>query len=197
MPRREYADVPLWKQALAPLILAYALVAWALPVLLLPFVTVLPLVHERTFLERLPFSVFGSLVVIAAMVVLNGGRRPGRPVAGSAREALGFWIGVSAGFALFTIAGAALSANIFGPLAKILPGEAFAVQVSVEAADYSGSRRPSLGLDYRDPRTGTPRYVTLSKRLFDYPMLRPGDVIQLRGRSTLAGQYIEEIAFVR
>jgi hypothetical protein len=198
MARSRRSKEPAWQRVLVIAFTVYALLVWALPALMLPFANVLPYVHERTVFERLPFSVAGTALVVLAFVVLERARRPARSAtAGSRWGDLGPWAGVVAGFALATYAGASLSANLFGLAAKLLPHEAYRVRVTIESADHSGSSRyRAVELAYKDPASGERRYLVLSKRLFDYPDFQLGDVVELRGRSTLVGIYIEEFALL-
>lgn len=198
MPRRRIAEIPKWKQVVALACLAYAAVAWALPVFMLPFVNVLPYVHDRPLVERLPFSVAGSFLVVGALVALNGGRIPPEArISGTRRARLIHWFGVIGGLVMATLLAAWLSANTFGLVAKALPGRGFETVVVVRAADHSGARYKSVLLEYIDESGGVPQYLTLSKRLFDYPRFKPGDVIALQGEKTLVGTYINAFALVK
>lgn len=197
MPRTAARRVPLWKQAVAVACLLYALLAWVVPTFMLPFVNILPFVQEKKFLERLPFSVLGSAAVAATLTVMNGGKIPGSPTDSNTREKLRYWFGIIVGLAMFTTMGAALSANSFGLVTKVLPYEPFEVKASIDGVEHSGSRYKSVELRYRDASTGANRYLVLSKRLFDYPKLQPGDVVEFRGRKTAIGVYVEAIDLQR
>lgn len=195
MSTRRLARIPNWKQALAIACILYAALAWVLPVFMLPFVNILPFVHERSVLERLPFSVAGSVLMTLTLIGLNGGRvPPGTLVRGGKRERLTHWLGVSAGLAMFTYFGAALSANVLGIAAKVLPHQDYRAEVMIEAADYYGSRYKSVVLEYKEPKTSEARYLTISKRLFSYPVLKPGDVVELRGGKSIVGVYVDEFS---
>lgn len=198
MARGRRSGVPKWKQAVAIACLAYAAVVWALPVFMLPFVNILPFVHERTVIERLPVSIAGSVLFVLALIAMNGGRIPPKPNFFSRkRERVIHWLGVSAGLAMFTYVGAALSANTLGIVAKVLPGDVFEAVVVLRATDYSGSRYKSVWLEYKEPESGEMQHLILSKRLFEYPELKPGDTVQLRGERTMIGIYINGFSLAK
>lgn len=182
--------IPKWKQAVAFCCLLYAMLVWALPVFMLPFVNVLPYVHERNTLERLPFSVGGSIVVITLLLLMNKGKLPGTPTTGGLRVKVNHWVGVLAGLAMFTYTGAEFSPNLFGLATRLLPHESRTIQVPIESADYSGSRYKSVALQFHDPESNKSRHLVLSKRLFDLPRMQPGDRLELKEQKTILGTYI-------
>jgi hypothetical protein len=191
-----FSQLPRWRQALALTSAAYALLAWALPTLMLPFVSILPFVHERDVLERLRLSALGSALVILALFAVSGSRipTPGE-IHRELRQGATLWLGVVVGFAMFTYAAAELSANILGLAARILPGENYRATVVIDAADDHGSgRHKSVSLEYKDPDSDEPRYLVLSRRLFGDPVLKPGDRVELRGARSMAGIYVREFS---
>lgn len=194
MTRRRTSRVPKWKQLVALACGAYAVAVWVVPIFMLPLVDILPYVHERDTLARLPFSVAGSALICAVLVALNGGKVPSQASGyGNTRQKLTHWVGVVGGLMMFTFSGAALSANLFGLTARLLPHDAFTSRVTIESAEYYGSRCKSVELQYKDPDANELRHLTLSKRLFDYPRIQHGDVLELRGRRTLVGSYVHEV----
>lgn len=194
MVRVNKSRIPKWKQAIALCCMLYAVAVWLVPVFMLPFVNVLPYVHERNVLERLPFSIAGSIIVITILVAMNRGKLPAAPLASTFRAKATHWAGVLAGLAMFTYSGAEFSPNLLGLVAKLLPHESHTVQVSIESINYSGSRYKSAALQYNDPITSEPRYLVLSKRLFDYPKMQPGDMLELEEQRTLLGTYIHSFS---
>lgn len=187
--------MPKWKQAAAVACAVYAGMAWVVPVFMLPFVNVLPLVQDRTFIERLPFSVVGSVLVVVTLVVLNRGRIPSNAgIHATGRERLVHRLGEIGGLVMFTLIGAALSANTLGLVAKALPSEEFETVVVVREVDHQGSRYRSVSLEYAELGGGPSQHLTLSKRLFDYPQFEVGDVVHLRGEETAIGVYITGFA---
>jgi hypothetical protein len=197
MKRGARKHIPLWKQAVAIACLLYATLVWVLPVFMLPFFNVLPFEHEKTFLERLPFSLLGSALVILATVMMNRRSLTGSVNIGDTLQTARHWSGILGGLVMFTLSGTALSANLWGSLTKIIPDHSFTLQTTLEAVDYSGSRYKSMKLEYKDVETGGLRYLTLSRRLFDYPELRPGNVVVLHGKETAVGRYIEVVTLLR
>jgi hypothetical protein len=203
MPHYAFTQAPRWKQALAVICLLYVLGVWVLPLLMLPFVHILPFVHQTTVLERLPASVIGTSFLIVAFLVLNGATPRARGAASGGKQgnanwkgAVSHWLGVFAGLAMFTYTAAAFSGNLFGLAAKILPREPYSAKVVIDAASHSGSRYRSVTLEYNDPVSGARSYLVLSARLFDYPAFQPGDVVELRGYSTLIGIYVTGFALL-
>ncbi|WBY01293.1 hypothetical protein PE066_17785 [Ramlibacter tataouinensis] len=175
--------------------MVYAATVWALPVFMLPFVNILPFVHERGVVDRLFFSMAGSALLVAVLLGLNGGRPPKEAsVGGTTRQKVLHWIGVISGLAMFTYSGAALSPNLFGITTKLLPQQTYTARVSIDSAEYYGSRYKSVALEYRDDITREPRHLVISKRLFDYPHLKSGDVVELRGRRTVLGDYVDGLS---
>lgn len=193
--RTRSRHTPKWKPAIALACAAYMILVWVLPIFMLPFVNVLPFVHERGYWERLLVSGLGSVLVIATLASLAPRRalrdlRSGEPAPGRKRAL--HWLGVGGGLAAATVAAAALSPNLFGLVACALPGEAHRETIILEAVEHSGSRYRSVALQYASPADGTTRYLVLSKRLFDYPRFAPGDALEFRGHRTAVGFYVSE-----
>ncbi len=197
MNRGRFSQLPKWRQALLVVCLAYVTIVWALPVFMLPFVNVLPFVHERSVLERLPFSIVGSALLLLTLFAASGERlTPGGTVSGGLRQKAAHWVGVIAGLAMFTFSGAALSANIFGLAAKFLPHENYRSTVVIDSADHHGSRRGWVSLEYKESTAGEARHLVISRQLFDYPVLQPGDRVELRGERSLIGVYVTELSLL-
>lgn len=179
---------------------AYLALAWVLPVLMTPFVNVLPFVHKHDAVERLWISSLATLFVTVVLVAMNprSSFRSFKSSTGGASlsKRCRNWVGVLAGLAMFTCSAAWLSANPLGLAARVLPGTAYDEIVVLDNVESRGSRYRAAVLDYRSPEDGTPRYLVLSRRLFDYPKLTAGDVVRLRGRATTIGVYVTGLEHV-
>jgi hypothetical protein len=162
-----------WRRAVAVLGAAYCLVAWVLPVLVMLVFRELPYLQERGFLDRLAISAAGTVVLVAAMVISFPGRT--RIYRGARlRDTAGNLLWVGLGLAMFTSIAALWSANTFGVLARLLPGDGYSARFSVGDVDRSGSRLRSISLSLK-PKDGNGEvHLTLSKRLFDLPEIRAG-----------------------
>jgi hypothetical protein len=170
----------------------YFIVVWVLPIIMLPFVKALPYLQERDLLGRLFFSGLGTIVVLGAMYLLGvSGFSKSFAMWTSVRwETIKHLIGVLLGLAVFTFSGAALSANYLGPLVKYLPGSEYQSIAKIENAKFSGTRNQSVSLSLRDRSDGVVRHLVLSKRLFEYPPFKRGDVLALYGKKGLIGVYV-------
>jgi hypothetical protein len=180
-----------WRRAVAMLGAAYCLVAWVLPVLVMLVFRELPYLQERGFLGRLAISAAGTVVLVAAMVISFPGRT--RIYRGARlRDTAGNLLWVGLGLAMFTSIAALWSANTFGVLARLLPGDGYSARFTVGDVDRSGSRLRSVSLSLK-PKDGNGEvHLTLSKRLFDLPEIRAGDELLVSGKKTAAGVYVED-----
>jgi hypothetical protein len=180
-----------WRRAVAMLGAAYCLVAWVLPVLVMLVFRELPYLQERGFLDRLAISAAGTVVLVAAMVISFPGRT--RIYRGARlRDTAGNLLWVGLGLAMFTSIAALWSANTFGVLARLLPGDGYSARFSVGDVDRSGSRLRSISLSLK-PKDGNGEvHLTLSKRLFDLPEIRAGDELLVSGKKTAAGVYVDD-----
>ena len=59
------------------------------------------------------------------------------------------------------------------------------------------TRRPVGTAGDRDRVNGEPRYLELSRRLFDDPCVSAGDEVELRGEAGPVGVYVTEVAALR
>lgn len=180
-----------WRRAVAVLGAAYCLVAWVLPVVVMLVFRELPYLHERGFLDRLAISAAGTVALVAAMVISFPGRT--RIYRGARlRDTAGNLLWVGLGLAMFTAIAALWSANTFGVLARLLPGDGYSARFTVGDVDRSGSRLRSVSLSLK-PKGGSGEvHLTLSKRLFDLPEIRAGDELLVIGKQTAAGVYVED-----
>lgn len=199
MRRPLLGTVPRWKLAIASGCVLYMLLAWVMPLFMLPFVNVLPFVHERDAYERVALSAVGSVLVLSVLVALDprrvlDGVRSQAP-RGKRWKSLSHWLGVALGFGMFTVAAGAWSANALGLLARVLPGHEYHETVVLDSVDFSdgSTKYKAASLRYRSTVDGRARYLVISKRLFDYPRFSPGDVLELRGKAGLAGVYVTDV----
>ena len=161
---------------------------------MLPFVNELPFVQERDIYERLMFSVIGTLFVMGVLISM-GPQKVWRAAKsqepnGSKLKRLGHWAGVIGGVAMFTCTAAWLSGNTLGLIARVIPSQPYKETVVLDSVEINGSKYRSASLRYKGPQDGKPRYLVLSKRLFDYPQFAPGDILELYGEQGLIGIYI-------
>jgi hypothetical protein len=179
-----------WRRAVAVLGAAYCLVAWVLPVVVMLVFRELPYLQERGFLDRLAFSAAGTVALVAAMVTSFPGRT--RIYRGARlRDTVSNLLWVGLGLAMFTAIAALWSANTFGVLARLLPGDDYSARFTVGDVDRGGSRLRSISLSLA-PKDGNGEvHLTLSKRLFDLPEIRAGDELLVSGKRTAAGVYVE------
>lgn len=114
------------------------------------------------------------------------------------RLTLGGWkdvVGVLFGALLATYAIADGYGNVLGALVAIFPESSCAIQSEVLTAIPSGSnRRRSVTINLLSWEDGQTYYLTLSRSMFDYPKLRPGDLLLIEGKKNYLGAYIEEIS---
>jgi hypothetical protein len=188
---------PRWKQFLALGCVLYWLLAWVLPTLLLPFVNVLPFVHHADFPKRLLVSTAGTVLSLCIMYWLV----PKRTTTSLRFANFTKWekrkesLVLILGLALFTYMGAWVSANSIGTLARAFPSVPYHEQVVIENVTYEGSKYKSVSLVVRNQKNCELRYLTLSKRLFEYPRFKSGDTLTLIGWETLLGSYVTEFEF--
>lgn len=185
---------PGWKPVLIIGCCLYALSVWVLPIILLPIVKVLPLLQEKSLIERLPVYSVGTAGFVLALHLIGRGGPPEKqgPLWSLFRGDPKLLLGVLIGLAVFTVSGAALSANCLGLLAKGLPGMPYQSAFRIEEVDFSGTRNKSVSLALRDPEDGKPFYLVLSRRLFEYPEFKPGDVLILEGKKGALGVYVTD-----
>lgn len=102
--------------------------------------------------------------------------------------------GVLLGLLIAIYAAAALSANTFGLLVKMFPGEYFARSLVVEASKPTGSNFKALELDLLSSEDHQTYEITLSKRIFgDLPAVSCGDVIFVEGKKNMFGSYVSRV----
>jgi len=184
-----------WRRGVAILGAAYCLAAWAFPVVVMLAVRELPYLHERGFPERLALSAIATAVLVVAMIASFPGRL--RIYRGSSPgETVSYGLLALSGLAMFTVVGALWSANLFGALAKVLPGSGYSARVVVTLVDLGGTRKKAVSLTLRPKEGMKELHLALSKRLFDVPDIRAGDELILGGKQGIAGIYIDSFRIV-
>ena len=96
------------------------------------------------------------------------------------------------GWSLFIFLSALLDANSLGSLVRVFPNKFYSSQVEVLNAKNQGSKYKSVDLDLKSQADGEIYYLTLSKKIFDYPEIKSGDKMTLEGIQNIFGVYIEE-----
>ncbi|MDO8960656.1 MAG: hypothetical protein Q7V02_01035 [Methylophilus sp.] len=192
MKRSKSNDIPIWKQMLAVVIAAYCLAVWALPTFMLPFVNVLPYVHQMDFLHRLIISATLSLLVVSILYLLNPTHFLSFHQSGSSDSKWGGmkrWLGPLLGLIMFTFSGAYWSPNLFGVLTRAFPSSEYAKTVEIVNVDFLGTKHKSVSLMLKD-KDGKAMYLVLAQRLFDYPRFKSGDTLELHGIENFVGAYV-------
>ncbi len=198
MVRKNSRFIPIWKQIIAGCCVFYFISVWCVPVFMLPFVNVLPYVHESNFSQRLPISIAGSILFFFILFSLN----PKNFANNLNSFKAGRWVrikhlaGVLLGLAMFTCTGAWLSPNLFGAITLALPSTTYEETTEVVEAHFKGSKYKSVSLVLRNRSDGRVIYLTLSKRLFEYPHFNVGDNLRLYGEKTITGEYVNNFELI-
>ena len=118
------------------------------PLFLLPFVNVLPYLQTQQLPERLLWS-FSLWTLAALLWFVASSPKQKRSVMSFVD---GGWKGAAGsllGLMMFIYAAAWFSANTFGSLVKIFPGDPYVSRFEVIAVESSGSKYKSLTLDLK------------------------------------------------
>ncbi len=183
---------------LAVIVAVYCLGVWALPTFMLPFVNVLPYVHQMDFLPRLIVSATLSLLVVSILYLLNPTHFLTFYQSGSSNSkwrTTKDWLGALLGLIMFTFSGAYWSPNLFGVLTRAFPSTEYAKTVEIVNVDFLGSKRKSVSLTLKD-KDGKAMYLVLAQRLFDYPRFKSGDTLELHGIENFVGAYVIDFKVV-
>lgn len=171
-----------------------ASLVWLVPVLMLPFVNVLPYLHTMPNSQRLGLSAVFYLLVC---VVARGGVTRKQWAAVRSRtfrtwkDTLGFGIGLL----MATYAAAALSGNTLGLLVRLVPGQEVTREFSVVKAKSSGSNFKATELELSLPSDPQFYEIVLSKRIFgELPKIRPGDVVRFEAVENIFGTYVLRVS---
>ena len=157
---------------------------------MIPFFGTLPYVHNYSLIERilLEFLIWLFIFILYLLVATS---RQKQTVVVTLRFNLKDWIGGLLGILMFVYVGAWLSANSLGLLVKLFPNEPCSIQVNVLNVENQGSKYKSIALDLKSQVDGKIYYLTLSKKIFDYPEIKSGDKMTLQGKQNIFGIYIE------
>lgn len=160
------------------------------PTLMLPFVLILPYLQTQPFLVRLMWSAV-IYVVVWGLWFFATTQQQKQSVFLLVRG----WknkIGAALGIAMFMVSCAFFNANTFGTLVKLFPSKNYIATFVVQDAVSSGSKHKSLDLKLESNLDGKVYYLTLAKKLFDYPKISTGDKIILKGQQNIFGVYVED-----
>ena len=174
----------------AGIALLFLFIVTALPVLMLPFVYILPYLQTQPFLVRLMWSAALYAVVWGLWFFATT-----RQQKQSVFLLVSGWknkIGAALGMAMFMVSCAFFNANTFGTLVKMFPSEYYIASFEVKNAVSSGSKHKSLDLKLESNLDGKVYYLTLAKKLFDYPRIEAGNKMILKGQQNVFGVYVEE-----
>jgi hypothetical protein len=96
------------------------------------------------------------------------------------------------GFFLFVYGGASYSANTLGLLVMhTVQNYPCTYKVEVLKADFQGSKSKSIFLNLKSESDGKIYYLTLAKKLFNYPEIKFGNKMILHGKQNIFGIYVE------
>jgi len=183
--QRAIQEPPKWAKIVVS---TYIALFWILPICMVPLFNILPYVHSYPLSVRFLASAMGSAGIMSIMLALSPvNHLSALPTSGKAKAFLGLL--------MFTFLAAALCANVFGAAVKLLPGDAYQTTAQVLDASYRGVRYKSVSLELRDVPTGKIRYLELSKLLFDYRSIKPGDILRLGGKQNMVGVYIDAVSY--
>jgi hypothetical protein len=97
------------------------------------------------------------------------------------------------GFIGFIFSGAYFNANIMGLLVlHTVSPQAYFEHMHVEEIKYQGSKHKSILLTLHSEADGKTYYLTLAKKLFDYPRIEAGNKMILKGQQNVFGVYVEQ-----
>jgi hypothetical protein len=174
---------------LSAIALPIIFIGWVLPIVLIPFVYMLPYLHTLSTDERRLWSMAVSLIVICCVLGLFILKGSIPKVAW--KES---WLILGA-IGLITIEAADLSANTFGTLVKLFPTTVYIEQV--EVVSVKRTKHKAAELELRDPINKNNYFLTLSKKLFDDSIFSIGDKLLLRGERNDFGVYVKNLEVVK
>lgn len=197
MAQTKRKSIPAWRKVAVACCAAYFIAVWALPIFMLPFVNVLPYVHHSDFYQRLSISFGASVLVLCTGFAASPWKQFSRgylstTFAGSLLNKLKELSALLLGISMFTYMSAELSPNLFGALARVLPANAYEEIVEVENVKFEGSKYKSVSLTLRSRHDESTLYLVFSKRLFEYPKFKSGDILRLFGKQTALGVYVTD-----
>lgn len=181
---------PLWLRSVAGVLLLTSFSSAIVPLFMLPFINILPYLQTLPLWERLLWSTMLTLVAILFGFIATT-KKQRRSIAALTMSSWKDIAWGALGCVMFIFAAAALNDNLFGSLVKIFPNDPYIARFEVTTAEFFDSRNKSVTLGLKAQSNGKLHYLTLSKRLFDYPKFQRGDVLILKGRRNIFGTYVE------
>jgi hypothetical protein len=169
-------------------------IATAWPVLILPFVYILPYLQTEPFLVRLMWSAVLYAIVWGGWFFVTTQKQKQ-----SVFLLVRGWknkLGATLGMAMFIGSSAFFNANTFGTLVKMFPSEYYIATFEVQEAVSFGSKHKSIDLKLETNLGGKVYYLTLAKKLFDYPKISTGDKMILKGQQNIFGVYVEDFEII-
>ena len=153
----------LWlKLAITIICSLYIWLVWIFPVVLYPFVKILPYVHYADFPRRLAISSAGTASVICIRFLLDP---KGFTIRHKSSETslwgkTKHWYGQALFLVILIYNGAALSPNLFGAFARVLPATSYEEIVEVEkAAFHDGRKHNSVSLTLSSKSNESPLHL--------------------------------------
>ena len=166
-------------------------VFFILPIIMTPLFYELPYLHYLPFWQRVGFYFF--IFSLSYVLIRLGAKPENRKAAADMVKGLRNQIAKWLGFCLFIIGGADSHANIMGLLVlhtvSTLP---YHEEMRVDEVKYQGSRAKSIHLILHSEANGKTYYLTLARKLFDYPRVESGDKLMLNGQQNVFGVYVEQ-----
>lgn len=167
------------------------LIFHVLPVLMYPFVNHFPYLHYLTLWQRLQVSLV--IFSVSYLLIMIGASPKNKKAAAEAVKGVKNQIGNWLGILLFIVGGAHFNGNIMGLLVLYtLPTQQYLDHLIVDQVIYQGSRHKSIFLTLHSETDGKTYYLTLAKKLFDYPRVEAGNKMILKGQQNLFGVYVEQ-----
>ncbi|WP_157270886.1 hypothetical protein [Azohydromonas aeria] len=165
-----------------------ALFIW-LPLIMVPFVHVLPYMHERPLVARLQTALLGTILVCLAFVFMA--RAAGRPLRLPSSR-VDRCVLVAALVMAVYVAGA-IPGNALAALVWLFPGESVVVEMRVAhiRPGVLGYRTQDLVLQDEDAQAS--RYVTVARLWFAEVPYQQGDRLQLQVRHNALGMVVQRV----
>ncbi len=172
--------------------LCIVLFFYVMPVLMYPLVNELPYLHELAFWQRSQLSFF--VASIGFLLIIVGARPENRMLAAIfINDAKGKFV-TCCGFLGFILLGAFMSANTMGLLVlHTIPTQPYLGHMLVKQMKYEGSKSKSIYLTLYSETNGKTYYLRLAKKLFDYPEIKAGDKMILKGEQNVFGVYVHQL----
>ncbi|WP_160277132.1 hypothetical protein [Methylotenera sp. N17] len=158
---------------------------------MLPFVNELPYLHYLTLWQKVQISFF--IFTLSYFLIMFGAKPKNRRAARLFTEDVKGKFMTTCGFFGAIFFGALFSGNIMGLLVlHTLPTQPYLNHVLVDEMKYQGSKHKSILLTLHSEADGKTYYLTLAKKLFDYPRIEAGNKMILKGQQNVFGIYVEQ-----